>query len=84
MVTTGSKMSIHFIGSTQKAPAFLVQVDNDYNVTTLSGETIKPYVSTGRAKLFAYLTGTYSKSLTILSFFKVIFLRKLFFAEIDF
>ena len=69
MVTPGSKMSIHFIGSTQTAPAFLVQVDNDYNVTSLSGETIKPYISTGRAKLFIYLTGTYSKPLTILRFF---------------
>lgn len=58
MVTPGSKMSIHFIGSTQTAPAFLVQVDNDYNVSSLSGEIIKPYISSGRAKLFAYLTGT--------------------------
>ena len=57
LVTPGGKMSIHYIGSTQTAPAFLVQVDNDYNVTSLGGEIVKPYVSSGRAKLFAYLTG---------------------------
>ena len=56
-VTPGSKMSIHYIGITQTAPAFLVQVDNDYTMADKSGEIVKPYLTSGRAKLFTYLTG---------------------------
>ena len=57
LVTPGTKMSVHFVGSTQTAPAFLVQIENDYLVATKAGEIVKPYVSSGRAKLFSYLTG---------------------------
>ncbi|XP_066919784.1 LOW QUALITY PROTEIN: fat-like cadherin-related tumor suppressor homolog [Clytia hemisphaerica] len=56
-VTPGSKMSIHYIGITQTAPAFLVQVDQDYTIAAPSGEIVKPYLTSGRAKLFTYLTG---------------------------
>ena len=50
-------MSIHYIGITQTAPAFLVQVDNDYTMADKTGEIVKPYLTSGRAKLFTYLTG---------------------------
>ena len=57
-VTTGAKFSVHFIGITQTAPAFLVQINDDFIVTNPpNGEVIKPYFTAGRAKLFNYLTG---------------------------